>query len=288
MMVLLLTPRHCATDRVGSLSQSVLAQLVILMTGVDVAQACLLCLLHCFRGLLSVWVLRENDVLLPDLNVLWDNVLRSQKILSIVRMLRYSSRKIAIDRRAWLNDIAIGSLDHCWVNFGSQRDARRSFRCCAWVCSLHGTRVAWWPSWAFLLRESFWLLAWTHNVLRNVDEVTLTVFLHAGTQLLGCSALGCRVLIRSISLSWTLNVSLYDRALRWVSHAHTTMVIGCAVLHCNEFGTLGHHRILGIYLIWPQSIVSLIAAVLQASVLCSGPHIVSLVWLTTWNCHWGL
>lgn len=112
-------------------------------------------------------------------------------------------------------------------------------------------------------------------MLRNVNEVALTVLLHARTQLLGCSALGCGVLIRGVSLSWTLNMSLDDRALRWVSHA--AMVISCAILHCNEFRALGHHRILGIDLIWPQSIVSLVAAVLKASVLCSSPHIVSLV-----------
>ena len=202
-------------------------------------------------------------------------------------MLSYSSHKISIDRRAWLNNITIGSLDR-WVNFGSQGDTRSSFWRCSWMRSLHRTRMTWWASWAFLLGESFWMLAWTQNMLRDVDEVALTVFFHIGPQILGCSALGCRVLIRGVSLSWTLYMSLYDRALWWVSHRRTTMVIGCAILHCNKFGTMGDHRILGINLIRSQSIVALIAAVLQASVLCSGPHIVSLVWLTTWNCHWCL
>ena len=106
------------------------------------------------------------------------------------------------------NDVAIIPLDWLAVRFGRLWDRVGTFGG-SWMAG----RPRWCPTTTLLLREGL-RLAWAHNVLWDIDQVSLPVFLHRSTQLLRGASVRC-ILIRTVNLPATWSNFTYVGADYW-------------------------------------------------------------------------
>ena len=131
------------------------------------------------------------------------------------------------------DNVAACSLNGLLVGFGRERQAA------AW-CTLAVVGVeAWVARWSgeagnpFLVGEGLAVLARAHDVLRNIDQVTLPVFFHRCAQLLGSAPMRLRLFrlsylpLLDVSCLAAPDIGRYDGAVVWLAQ----LIVQRAVLH---------------------------------------------------------